>query len=620
MPPLAKIFTLPSSNSLRFTLQMKLILAFAIICALLLLLGQTARGVFFSNSRSVDKVLAINRAVKLADDGKINLAKAGQLPKLVELADAKLDKLTGQGADMRAQFRDIGAKLEGQITDEQEGRLTKEFITIGAEFYDGLDRLIPIRQKMLSYMAEYGGQVRSLPDIITERELGHITFIRTIKESIEKKKRITGGLDTTGCTFYQWYSQMKFEDEDITEVFEEIHPLHDKLHTYARQIDEKIEADDLDGAREIYATAEKDLKTLGLFFSGLRKLVEEKYKVQHDLFDKEASQIEEIYGRAEGAATALQTHLNDTVLQASLADMQSASAGSEKKMKVIVWFGLCLSVMIAAYAAFMMRRSVKILRLMTERLNDSAALFLTMSDQLLDNANRTQGLADNANRNIEQTSESISSLAASSEEINAAIYEISSNSVNSAGIAREATEESERASTVVGSLQQQADSIGAVTKMISNIAFQTKLLALNANVEAARAGEAGAGFAIVANEVKNLAQSAEEAANDIDQKVITIQTETKKTAEAMGNIGATIGKVCDNASSIAAAVEEESAVVGEISNRINEVAGLAQEVAQHIHEVSAAAHDTQEKSADLKEQADMLAETAEELSQLLVKL
>ena len=620
MPPLIRAFSLPSPNKMHFTLQMKLILAFAVICALLLLLGQTSRSVLSRTSQSVDKVLSINQAVKLADDGKINLAKAGQLPKMVQLADAGLDGLQTKGTEMRTRFQDIGAKLEAQVADEQGRNLAKEFIAISAEFYDGLDSLIPIRQKMLSYMAEYNGKVRPLPDIITERELGHITFIRTIKESIEKQKRITGGLDTASCSFYQWYSKMKFEDEDITEVFEEIHPLHDKLHTYARQIDEKIAAGDLDGAREIFATAEKDLKTLGLFFSGLRKLVEEKFNAQQELFTKKAGQIDEIYDRADGAATALQRHLNDTVLQASLTDMQSASDGSKKKMRAIVLSGLCLSVLIACYAAFMMRRSVKILRLMTERLNDSATLFLSMSDQLLDNASRTQDLVENANRNIEQTSENISSLAASSEEINAAIYEISSNSTNSAGIAKEATEESARASQVVGSLQKQADSIGAVTKMISNIAFQTKLLALNANVEAARAGESGAGFAVVANEVKNLAQSAEEAANDIDQKISTIQSETRKTADTMGNIGIIIDKVCDNASAIAAAVEEESAVVGDISSRINGVAGLAQEVAQHIHEVSEAAHDTQEKSVALKEQAGMLAETAEELSQLLVTL
>lgn len=620
MPSLPRLFNLSSPRKTHFTLQIKLILAFAVICALLLLLGAIARGVFHSTSQSVDKALAINRAVKLADQGKINLAKAGQLPMLVELAVTGLDGLQTQGTEMRAKFRDVGGKLEEQVSDAQGKKLAAEFVSISAEFYDGLDKLIPIRQKMLSYMAEYGGTVRPLPDIITERELGHITFIRTIKESIEKQKRITGGLDTAGCSFYQWYSQMKFADEDITEVFDEIHPLHDKLHTYARQIDEKIAAGDLDGAREIFVSAEKDLKTLGLFFSGLRKLVEEKFKLQQDLFLKEVKHIDEIYGRADGAATALQTYLNDTVLRASLAELHSASRRSEKKMNAIVFSGLCLSVLIAFYAVFTMRRSVKVLRLVTARLNDSATLFLSMSDQLLDNASRTQELVENANLNIEQTSENISSLAASSEEINATICEISSNSANSAGIAKEATDESAKASIVVNSLQQQADSIGAVSKTISNIAFQTKLLALNANVEAARAGEAGAGFAIVANEVKNLAQSAEAAANDIDQRVSTIQMETRKTAETMSNISATIAKVCDNASSIAVSVKEESAVVSDISIRINGVAGLAQEVAQHIHEVSEAAYDTREKSVALKDQADMLSETAEELSQLLVKL
>ena len=609
-----------SSPKIRFTLQLKLVLSFALLCGLFLLLSQTAQKAFVSNSHSVEKVLTINRAVKLADEGKINLAKAGQLPTMVEVSTSALEGKASQSAELRDQFLKLGKELAGQVSGAQEQQLTKNFTTIGIEFYDALDALIPIRQKMLSYTADYQGRNRPLPDIITERELGHIHFIHTIKESIEQQKRLTGGLDTAGCTFYQWYSQIKFDDEDIAEVFEEIHPLHDKLHQYAHQIDEKIAAGDLDGARETFGAAEKDLKTLGLYFSGLRKLVDEKFREEEDKFEKQKKAIDEIYSRAEGAATLLQRHLNDTVLKASLADMESVTAGSKQRMFVIAAIGLGISVLIGLYATYMMRASIKVLRQMVTRLNESATLFIEMAEQLFSNSSKTQELAESANRNMEQTSENISSLAASSEEINAAIYEISSSSLLSAGIAKDATDESKRASLVVETLRKQADSINDVSKTISGIAFQTKLLALNANVEAARAGEAGAGFAIVADEVKNLAQSAATAADDINLKIATIQSESKKTAEVMVNIGEIIAKISDNSANIAASVEEESAVVGEISSRINGVAGLAQEATQHIQEVSAAANDTKEQSHSLQDQAGLLAAAAEELNVLLLKL
>jgi methyl-accepting chemotaxis protein len=605
---------------LRFTLRLKLFLSFTIICGLFLFLGQTAQKALRSSSLSVDQVLTITKAVSLADAGKINLAKAGQLPKIIEVSTTGIDDLGQQATTLDTRFHEIGKQLTELVPGEKGRQLTQNFIAISSEYYTALNAFLPIRKKMLSYTADYQGRNRPLPDIINERELGHVRFIRTIKDSIDKSARLTGGLDTAGCGFYQWYSQTKFEDEDISEVFEEIHPLHDKLHKYARQIDDKIAANDLDGAREIFVSAEKDLKTLGLFFAGLGKLVEEKFRAQQGKFDKQLIAIDEIYSRAEAAATALQTHLHEDVLTASLTEMNAVTTASNERMMLIAAIGLALSVIIAIYAGFMMGRFIKVLRQVTNRLTESATLFIAMSEQLFANASQTQVMLDNTNRNIEQTTENISSLAASSEEINAAIYEISSNTVNSAGIAKEATDESKRAAAVVETLKGHADSIGHVSKTISAIAFQTKLLALNANVEAARAGEAGAGFAIVANEVKNLAQAADSAATEINQKIATIQEGTRRTAEVMANIGDIVIKISDNSSAIAASVEEESSVVAEISSRINDVSGLAQEVASHIHEVADAATDTRERSLALQNQAELLGADAGELETVLLQL
>lgn len=614
-PPLFRVL-----HHVRFTLRIKLFLSFFIICGLFIVLGQTSHKTLVSNNQSVNKMLEINKAVKLADECKINLAKAGQLPKDIELSTSGIDELGAEATALRKRFLDIGKQLEQAASGAQEHKLAVDFITISTEFYDSIDSFIPIRKKVLSYTADYQERNRPLPDIINERELGHVRFIRAIKDSIDKNKRLSGGLDTEGCGFYQWYSQTTFEDEDISEVFEEIHPLHDKLHKYAYQIDKKIEAGDLEGAREIFISAENDLKTLGLFFGGLGKLVEEKYRHEQDNFNQQLLKLNEIYARAEVTANALQKYLNDSVLQDSLSEMKNVSAASKKRMSLFAGLGLGLSLLIALYVGFMVHGFSKTLSNMVHRLKESADLFLSMSKQLLMNVDKTEQLVESTNYNIVKTTENISSLAASSEEINAAIFEISSNSVNSAGIAKEATDESAQAAAVVDTLKNHADSIGGVSKMISNIAFQTKLLALNANVEAARAGEAGAGFAIVANEVKNLAQSANNAAEEINNKTVAIQEESKHTAEVMKNISAIISKISDNSSSIAASVEEESAVVSEISNRISGVSALAEEMSSHIQDVAVAARDTKDHAVALQHQAKTLSTEAEELDHVLLKL
>ena len=214
----------------------------------------------------------------------------------------------------------------------------------------------------------------------------------------------------------------------------------------------------------------------------------------------------------------------------------------------------------------------------------------------------------------EQASANVQTVAAAAEELTASIQEIGRQVEQSAKIADNAVAEATRTDAVVQSLAAGAHEIGDVVKMIRDIAGQTNLLALNATIEAARAGDAGKGFAVVASEVKALANQTGAATGKIVDQIDQIQQATRRAVEAIRGIGATIGEVRQIAAIIAAAVEEQSTATQEIARNVQQAAQGTQEVTSNIAGVKEAATTTGAAAArvlgaagDLSQQSNDLA-------------
>jgi methyl-accepting chemotaxis protein len=144
----------------------------------------------------------------------------------------------------------------------------------------------------------------------------------------------------------------------------------------------------------------------------------------------------------------------------------------------------------------------------------------------------------------------------------------------------------------VNALGVSSTDIGKVVKVIRAIAEQTNLLALNATIEAARAGESGKGFAVVAKEVKDLARETATATEDISQKIEAIQRDARASATAIGEIGRIIHQIAGIQTTIAGAVEEQTATTNEIGRSVSEAARGTSEIAVNIASVATAARDT----------------------------
>lgn len=227
------------------------------------------------------------------------------------------------------------------------------------------------------------------------------------------------------------------------------------------------------------------------------------------------------------------------------------------------------------------------------------------------------------------------------EEMNATVLEVARNAGAAAEVSDAARQRAEAGAVVVekavtgirkvreqslslkqdmAALAENARSIGSLMSVISDIADQTNLLALNAAIEAARAGEAGRGFAVVADEVRKLAEKTMSATNHVGDAIKDIQASTAKSMEqvdgavlsieeatelanqsgaALGEIVGMVDKAADQVRAIAAASEQQSAASEEINASITQVNNIAAETAQAMEQSTQAV-------AELAEQAQTL--------------
>ncbi|WP_374649844.1 bacteriohemerythrin [Dongia sp.] len=225
-----------------------------------------------------------------------------------------------------------------------------------------------------------------------------------------------------------------------------------------------------------------------------------------------------------------------------------------------------------------------------------------------------KGAADTKNESAsvaaaaEQSTTNIQSVASATEELAASIQEISRQVAHAAHVTQLAANISDGTGDKVKSLVTTVGNISEVVHLIADIAEQTNLLALNATIEAARAGEAGRGFAVVASEVKSLANQTARATEEIGRQIGEVQSSTSDTAAAIGRITDVVKQINEVSASISAAVEQQGAATAEIARNVEQASSGSAMVTTSIHRVLSSA----ERSAGL---AAEISVSSQDLSQ-----
>lgn len=281
------------------------------------------------------------------------------------------------------------------------------------------------------------------------------------------------------------------------------------------------------------------------------------------------------------------------------------------------------------------------LREMQNNLRNTIHQISNSSDQLASASEELHAVTEDTNRGLNQQSVEIDQAVTAVNEMTVAVEEVANNAVNTADASKEADESTQEGrdkvnqaldsisllannvSTTSQEVKQLAGSIneiGQVLVVIRSIADQTNLLALNAAIEAARAGEAGRGFAVVADEVRALAHRTQQSTAEIESMISIVQSGTERAVGAMAESQERASETLIIARSANEALEVISEAITSINQKNLVIASASEEQAQVAREVDRNLVNIRDLSMQTSAGANQTSASSQELSRLAVEL